>query len=213
MIQTFRDCWGDLALKASHFEMVRFWVRKLADMAFTALILHTRRWIMPASMHYAFLRPWGLLQHASRVNRWLARFRPYPKPFRTPLQFAWYEAKAYSSPRIQPEHILLGVLRATKSVRRHLAPAVVESAIAVGDAHAGHGRGLPGNSAFPDPAVNAFSQQVIARAMETAALRRQRLSRLHLLLALREERGGIVSECFDAMGMDQLWIERELQAG
>jgi|ERR1039458_5840748 hypothetical protein len=214
MVQTFQDCRREVVSRGGSLNLVRFWRNAFADLLWTALILHTERFTMStgrAPTHLAILfSAWVLFQRISAANQWLARFRPYPKAFRKPLQFAWYEAKAYSSAQIQPEHLLLGLLRATKSVQRHVSPGAIESAIAAIDAYTGHGRGL-GHSAPSDPSVDALSQQVIARGLERAALRRQRLSPLHLLLALREERGSVASECLDSLGLDQRWIESQLQ--
>ena len=163
--------------------------------------------------HFALLiRPWLLFHRASATRQWLARFKPYPKPFRKPLQFAWYEANAYSSPQIQPEHLLLGLLRGTQIVRQHVPPSAIQSAIDIIDVHTGHGRALGTAPASSDPSIDALSQQIIARALERAGLRRQRLSGLHLLLALCEERSSVVSECLETSGLDQPWLESQLQA-
>src|ERR1035441_3531633 len=79
-------------------------------------------------------------------------------------------------------------------------------------AHTGHGRALGTAPASSDPSIDALSQQIIARALERAALRRQRLSGLHLLLALCEERSSVVSECLETLGLEQPWLESQLQA-
>ena len=147
-------------------------------------------------------------QRKSELGQSLARFRPYPKPFRKTLQFAWHESKAYSSPEILPEHLLLGLLRATESLGHHVSPTAIRPAIAAIDVHVGHGRTIP---APVNPIVSALSQQVIARALETAAFRRERLSTLHLLLALCEVRSGVIPECLDSLNLDRLWIERQLR--
>ena len=216
MVQTFQDCWRDLVSRGGLLDLARFWRNTFADLLLTALILHTERFTMPKTTepaHFALLiRPWLLFHRVSATRQWLARFRPYPKPFRKPLQFAWYEAKAYSSPQIQPEHLLLGLLRATKSVRQHVLPSAIQSAIAIIDVHTGHGRAFGAAPAPSDPSIDALSQQIIARALEKAALRRQRLSGLHLLLALCEERSSVVSACLETLGLDQPWLESQLQA-
>ena len=214
MVQTFQDCWRDLVSRGGLLDLARFWRNTFADLLLTALILHTERFTMPKTTepaHFALLiHPWLLFHRVSATRRWLARFRPYPKPFRKPLQFAWYEAKAYSSPQIQPEHLLLGVLRATKSVGQHVSPSAIQSAIAIIDVHTGHCRAL--GTALSDPSIDALSRQIIARALEKAVLRRQRLSGLHLLLALCEERSSVMSECLETLGLEQPWLESQLQA-
>jgi hypothetical protein len=216
MVQTFQDCWRDLVSRGGLLDLARFWGNTFADLLLTALILHTERFTMSAGRapaHLTFLTsPWVLFHRLSATHRWLARFGPYPKAFRKPLQFAWFEAKAYSSAQIQPEHLLLGLLRATKSVRQHVPPSAIQSAIAIIDLHTGHGRALGAAPAPSDPSIDALSQQIIARALERAALRRQRLSGLHLLLALCEERSSVVSECLETLGLDQPWLESQLQA-
>lgn len=162
IIQTFQDCRREVVSRGGVLNLVRFWRNAFADLLWTALILHTERFTMSTSKvptHLAILiSPWVLFQRISATNNWLERFRPYPKAFRKPLQFAWYEARAYSSAQIQPEHLLLGLLRATTSVRRHVSPGAIGSAIAVIDAYTGHGRGL-GYSVPSDPSVDALSQR------------------------------------------------------
>ncbi len=192
MIQAFRDQLHG----ASFLNLVRLWIRTLADLGVTAAILHFERPAMPKHFELLIQRP---------------RFNPYPKPFRKPLEFAWYEAQAYSSGKIQPEHILLGLLRAVQLVRQHVTPTAVEAAVALIDRHMGHERSLI-SAAPPELVVDEVSQQAIARAMELAALRRQRLSALHLLRALCEERGGAVPECLSCLRLDQGWLESQLKA-
>ena len=187
----------------------------MTDLLVTAFILHTERFTMrtirePA--HLALLiSPWILFLRLSATHHWLARFEPYPSAFRKSLMFAWYEARAYSSPQVKPEHLLLGLLRATKSVRQHSSPSAVGFAIAIIDAHTGHGRRLGAIPPPPDPGIDELSQRVIRRALEKAALRRQRLSALHLMLALCEEQSSVVIDCLNALGLDRPWLESRLQ--
>lgn len=215
MIQAFRDLLRAGTSRSGFLDLARLWSRTLVDLAVTAAILHFERLTMPAvrePRHFDLLiHPWAFLIRINATRRWLARFKPYPKPFRKPLEYAWYEARAYSSPKIQAEHILLGLLRAVKLVRQHVTPTAIQTTVAVIDRHTGHRRCLI-SSAPSEPVVDPISQQAIARAMELAALRRQRLSALHLLFALCEERGGAVAECLSSLGLDQRWLESQLEA-
>jgi hypothetical protein len=216
IIQTVLDCRRDLDPHGTVGGLAQFWITTTADVVLAAVILHFQRFMMSKSVEPAhlgaLLRPWTLFQGISAFRHWLARFEPYPKPFRKALAFAWYEAKAYSCSEIQPQHVLLGLLRATKSLRQHIAPSAVESAIAVIDVHTGHGRCLGSIPPPPDPLVDEATQHVIGRALEMAALNRQRLSALHLFLALCDERVGVVSECMDALRLDRSWLKSQLRA-
>jgi Clp amino terminal domain, pathogenicity island component len=215
MIQTFQELLRATSSHGAPLDLARFWIRTLADLGVTAAILYFERFTMPTvrePSHLGLLiHPWGFLIRISTTRRWLARFKPYPKSLRKPLQFAWYEARAYSSPQIQPEHLLLGLLRATKSVRQHVTPTAIRTTVAIIDRHTGHGR-CSGPAAPSDPVIHQVSQRAIARALEDAALRRQRLSALHLLLALCEERGTVVTECLNSLALDQHWLESQLQS-
>lgn len=215
MIQAFRELLRAVSSGGGLLELARLWRRTLIDLAVTAAILHFERLTMsavqePTHLHL-LIHPWAFLIRSNATRRWLARFKPYPKPLRKTLQFAWYEARAYSSPEIQPEHLLLGLLRAVKPVRRHVTPTAMQTTLAVIDRHTGHGRCFI-STAPSDPVIDQVSQHAIARAMEAAAIRRQRLSALHLLLALCEERGSAVADCLKSLGLDQHWLESQLQA-
>ncbi len=214
MIQAFRELLRAVSSRGGLLDLARLWSRTLIDLAVTAVILHFERLTMPAvrepSHLHLLIRPWAFLIRINATRRWLARFTPYPTPLRKGLQFAWYEARAYSSPQIQPEHLLLGLLRAAKSVRQHVTPTAIQTTVAMIDRHTGHGRCLISPSPS-DPVIDQVSQQAIARAMKAAALRRQRLSALHLLSSLCDERSGVVADCLKSLGLDQHWLESQLQ--
>ena len=215
MMQAFRDLLHAGSFRNGHWDLARLWSRTLVDLTVTAAILHFERFIMPAvrePKHFELLiHPWAFLLRIHATRRRSARFKPYPKPFRKPLEFARYEARAYSSPNIQQEHILLGLLRSVELVRHHVTPTAIQATVAVIDRHAGHARCLISNAAS-EPVVDELSQRAIARAVELAVLRRQHLSALHLLFALCEERDGAVAEGLSSLGLDQRWLESQLQA-
>lgn len=151
------------------------------------------------------------LFHAFSTRRpFLYPRSPYPKTLRAALQFARWEAGAYASAETEPEHLLLGLLRASSLVKQQVAPGAIQAAIDAIDAHAGHGRGREVTPFQADPPLSQASRQMLQAAGQRAAERGQPVSALHLLLALSEDRSGVLASCMDALRIDRQWVEARL---
>jgi len=130
-------------------------------------------------------------------------FERYTEKARRVIFFARYEASQYGSPKIEPEHIVLGLLREDRSlIKKFLSAGGAENIRAAIDKHSQH---KPVISTSVDLPLSEDSKRVLTlAAVEADELTHRSISTGHLLLGLLQQK-----ECFAAEALRQAGIQHE----
>ncbi len=138
-------------------------------------------------------------------------FERYTQKARQTIFFARYEASHYSSPYIETEHILLGLLRVDKPLSNRFlrSEGVVESIRKQIDAHSMPGERVPTSVDLP---LSEESKRVLAYAAEEAErLRNNHIGNEHILLSLLREETCFAAAILHERGL-RLGVVREALA-
>jgi hypothetical protein len=117
-------------------------------------------------------------------------FERYSENARRVLFFAKYEAANLESPYVEPEHLLLGLLREDKL----LASRLPHSLASIREKIAARPRAHEKNSASSDVPLGRESKHVLMHAAMEAETRAQRVDTAHILLGLLHEEKSFAAE-------------------
>jgi hypothetical protein len=127
-------------------------------------------------------------------------FERYTEKARRVIFFARYEASSYGSPYIRSEHLLLGLLREDKSLKRWLPNTDYLTLRRNIDENLPK---LPPTSTAVDLPLSGESKHILKRALDEAdRLAHRHIGTEHLLLGLLEEKGCLASKLLDEGGAD-----------
>ena len=127
-------------------------------------------------------------------------FERYTEKARRVVFFAYYEANHYSSPLIETEHILLGVLREYPELAQLLPSGASEAIRKQIDARTPPRHKIPSSVDLP---LSNESKRVLAYGAEEAErLAHRHIGPEHLLLGLLREKGGFTAEILRRQGLD-----------
>jgi hypothetical protein len=126
-------------------------------------------------------------------------FERYTEKARRVIFFARYEASNYGSTEIDTEHLLLGILRETASVRKMLPLEAAEAIRAKIDARTPVRPKVPTSVDLP---LSDASKRILKYGMEEAErLSHRHIGTEHLFLGLLREKGCFAAELLEPFGL------------
>jgi hypothetical protein len=135
-------------------------------------------------------------------------FERYTEKARRVIFFGLYEARQYGSPVIETEHILLGILRETKSVTVGLPPGAVESIRAQIDARAAIRKKI--STSVDLPVSNAVKRVLAYGAEEAERLNHRHIDSEHLFLGLLREKDCLATELLKPFALTLEQIRKKI---
>ena len=135
-------------------------------------------------------------------------FERYTEKARRVVFFARYEASHYGSAKIEPEHLLLGLIREVKSLRKWVPHTSADSIRQSVDEQIPR---LPCISTSIDLPLSEASKKVLKAASEEAdSLAHRHIGTEHLLLGMLAGPDGLVAQLLVRGGAEATFIRREL---
>ena len=135
-------------------------------------------------------------------------FERYAEKARRVIFFARYEASIFGSPYIEPEHLLLGLLREDKDLAFQFLPTHAVAETIREQIEAGTTMGKKISSSLDLP-LNADSKRVLAFAAEEAPI--GEIGTAHLLLGILRLETHFAAEILHAYGLSLESVRKELE--
>jgi hypothetical protein len=137
-------------------------------------------------------------------------FERYTEKARRVIFFARYEASKFGTPRIETEHLLLGLLREDHALRNRFLPSL-DSVESIRQRVRAVAQVRPKISTSVDLLLSDESQRVLAYAAEEAArLNQKHIGTEHLLLGLLREKNFLAATLLREQGISNKSVREEL---